>query len=88
VVGQFNQSRLSLGVRDAPLAEYAALAQVSQHGIRRWHYAPLPANDDSEAPPLGFAIAQLKSIYVLAENAQGWCWSTCTRRTSASPTRS
>ncbi|MBB6242048.1 MULTISPECIES: DNA mismatch repair endonuclease MutL [unclassified Rhodanobacter] len=68
--GSFNQSRLSLGVRDAPLAEYAALtgepARYSEVA-----YAPLPANDDSEAPPLGFAIAQLKNIYVLAENAQG-----------------
>ena len=68
--GSFNQSRLSLGVRDAPLAEYAALTgQPARYS--EVAYAPLPANDDSEAPPLGFAIAQLKNIYVLAENAQG-----------------
>jgi len=32
---------------------------------------PLPDTDDSQAPPLGFAIAQLKQVYVLAENEQG-----------------
>jgi DNA mismatch repair protein MutL len=67
--GQFSQSRLSLGVRDAPLAGYAALLGESPpaFGVS----APMPMTEEGEAPPLGFAIAQLKNIFVLAENAQG-----------------
>ncbi len=60
-----NQSRLSLGVRDEPLADYAALLGESPR------VAPMSEAEPGEAPPLGFAIAQLKNIYVLAENAQG-----------------
>jgi len=32
---------------------------------------PMPESEDGEVPPLGYAIAQLKGIYILAENAQG-----------------
>ena len=63
--GRGNQSRLSLGVRDEPLADYAALLGESPRVV------PMAEGEDGEAPPLGFAIAQLKNIYVLAENAQG-----------------
>lgn len=65
--GQFNQSRLSLGVRDAPLADYAALLGESSSA----QAVAMPATDEGDVPPLGFAIAQLKSIFVLAENAHG-----------------
>ena len=66
---QFSQNRLSLGVRDAPLAGYAALLGESS-GASVAH-VPMPVTEEGETPPLGFAIAQLKSIFVLAENAHG-----------------
>ncbi|OQX34778.1 MAG: DNA mismatch repair protein MutL [Oceanospirillales bacterium LUC14_002_19_P2] len=31
----------------------------------------LPAGDDEDIPPLGFAVAQLKGIYILSENQHG-----------------
>ncbi|MDW2982236.1 DNA mismatch repair endonuclease MutL [Rhodanobacter sp. KK11] len=62
------QNRLALGVRDEPLADYAALLGEAPRLVP---VAPLPAAEEGEAPPLGYAVAQLKSIYILAENAQG-----------------
>jgi DNA mismatch repair protein MutL len=67
--GQFSQSRLSLGVRDAPLAGYAAL--LGEPSSAFGASTPMPDTEEGEAPPLGFAIAQLKNIFVLAENAHG-----------------
>ncbi len=67
--GQFSQSRLSLGVREAPLAGYAAL--LGEPSPAFGASAPMPMTEEGEAPPLGFAIAQLKNIFVLAENAHG-----------------
>jgi DNA mismatch repair protein MutL len=70
-----SQSRLSLGVRDEPLAGYATLFGSSA-GPRpsggAWS-PPLGNEPDagSDVPPLGYAIAQLKNIYVLAENEHG-----------------
>ncbi len=60
---QHAQSHLSLGVRESPLAEYAALLGDSA--------ASSATAADSVVPPLGYAIAQVRNIFVLAENAQG-----------------
>ena len=68
--GQFSQNRLNLGVRDAPLDGYAALLGEPVPASSP-SSAPMPVTEEGEAPPLGFAIAQLKSIFVLAENAHG-----------------
>ena len=50
------------------LAAYAAL-YASPAGDRA--SAPMRVADPSTAPPLGFALAQLHGIFVLAENADG-----------------
>jgi DNA mismatch repair protein MutL len=76
------QETLGLGVRE-PLAPYAALlggepanvAAAFGRGHAEGHshvhapHAPLPRTGDS--PPLGYALAQLHGVFVLAENAHG-----------------
>ena len=60
----FNSSDRSPNLREQTTA-YAALLNPAS--------APAAENDSAEddVPPLGFAVAQLKGIYILAENREG-----------------
>jgi DNA mismatch repair protein MutL len=62
--GRFSPDRVSPDrVRD----ELSAWGQFAD-GARA---AELPPADDREVPPLGYAVAQLHGVYILAQNAEG-----------------
>ncbi|MGB5909150.1 MAG: DNA mismatch repair endonuclease MutL [Stenotrophomonas maltophilia] len=71
------QQPLGLQVADAPAA-YAALYATPAGAERAAALPPIPTENglpvtsaDAGVPPLGYAIAQLHGIYILAENAEG-----------------
>ena len=66
------QQAIGLRVGDAPAA-YAALYAPRDGAPSSDAAAPQPMPDDAPGgmPPLGYAVAQLHGIYILAENADG-----------------
>ncbi len=64
------QSPLGLQVNDAPAA-YAQLYASPSQPAQPYSAPQLPESGEQTLPPLGYAIAQLHGIYILAENAEG-----------------
>ena len=53
------------------VAAYRALGESSVPGTTPWTPGAVVEESDGDVPPLGYAIAQLKGIFILAENRDG-----------------
>ena len=65
---QFSDHRPSSHGAAAPMAVYQSLHTTGQASLPK---TQLDFNAEQDVPPLGYAIAQLKGIYILAENSEG-----------------